>query len=144
MRLRNWLFGGLSMFSFGILPVVGGCIQDSTALLGLTAANANVESTVPVEVNRAPVASAGEDQTVASGEQVFLNGSGSSDADGDQMQFIWGQTGGTPGVTLQSGFSSAPRFFAPTVTATTTLTFRLTIGDGQAISTDDVAITITP
>ena len=118
MRLRDWLFGGLSVFSLGILPLVGGCIQDASALLGAVAGNANSEATVEVTVNRAPVASAGEDQTVAGGEQVFLVGGGSSDSDCDQMQFIWGQIDGTPSVTLQSGFSSSPRFFAPTVTTT--------------------------
>lgn len=143
MRLRDWIFGGFSVFSLGILPMVGGCTEDGTALLGLTLTG-NTESTVSVAVNRAPVASAGEDQTVLSGQQVLLVGSGSSDSDGDQMQFIWGQIDGTPSVTLQNGFSSAPRFFAPTVTETTTITFRLTVGDGQAISTDDVMITVTP
>ena len=144
MRLREWLFGGFSVISLGILPLAGGCTQDATALLGLTASNGNTESTVAVSVNRAPVASAGDDQTVASGDKVFLSGGGSNDPDGDQMQFIRGQIDGTPSVTLESGFSSAPTFFAPTVTATTTLTFRLTIGDGQTIATDDVVITVTP
>ena len=42
-----------------------------------------------VVVNTAPVANAGPDQTVTTGDTVSLNGSGSSDADGDPLTFRW-------------------------------------------------------
>lgn len=42
-----------------------------------------------VERNRVPVANAGPDQTVALGQTIALDGSGSSDADGDRLRFEW-------------------------------------------------------
>ena len=39
--------------------------------------------------NNAPVADAGDDQTVFVGEQVTLDGSRSSDVDGDALTFSW-------------------------------------------------------
>jgi mono/diheme cytochrome c family protein len=45
-----------------------------------------------VVVNTAPAANAGPDQTVATGATVSLNGSGSSDADGDPLTFRWSLT----------------------------------------------------
>jgi hypothetical protein len=39
--------------------------------------------------NTAPIADAGPDQTVAVGDTVLLDGSGSSDADGDLLTFLW-------------------------------------------------------
>ena len=122
---------------------VGGCPatgSDGTPDDG----NANDNSQPVEEVNVPPVASAGDDQTVNTGALVVLNAGGTTDANGDRLQFLWGQIGGAPTVTLQDGFSSAPRFFAPAVVSNTTLTFRLTVGDGQAVSIDDVVITITP
>jgi hypothetical protein len=126
-----------------IAPPIGGCTPAAVDAI-INSGDSNDETESVVEVNTVPVAAAGSDQTVVSGALVVLNASDTVDPDGDRLQFIWGQTAGTPSVVLQDGFSSAPRFFAPTVSAPTTLTFRLTVGDGQAISTDDVKVTITP
>lgn len=41
------------------------------------------------EGNTPPVANAGADQTVVASQQVHLDGSASSDADGDALQFHW-------------------------------------------------------
>ena len=40
-------------------------------------------------VNRAPVARAGPDQAAYVGDTIDLDGSGSSDADGDALSFDW-------------------------------------------------------
>jgi len=45
--------------------------------------------TINAEGNTAPVAEAGTDQTVAVGENVFLDGSGSFDSDDDPISFTW-------------------------------------------------------
>jgi len=44
---------------------------------------------VPTPVNHAPAANAGPDQTVFVNETVTLNGSGSTDVDGDPLTFQW-------------------------------------------------------
>ncbi|MDE2663884.1 MAG: Ig-like domain-containing protein [Gemmatimonadota bacterium] len=92
-------------------------------------------------VNRKPTAAAGADQTVDEGATVTLNGSGSSDPDGDGVTYSWEQTAGTT-VTLSSTTAASPTFTAPDVKANTTLTFRLTVSDGSLSDTDDVTVTV--
>lgn len=96
------------------------------------------------ESNSAPVASAGIDQRVRAGQRVLLDGTQSTDADGDRIGFIWRQIGGSVEVELVDAFSSAPQFDAPNVAVETALTFRLTVVDGLASSTDDVVIVVEP
>ena len=60
----------------------------------------NNSSDAPLTVqNVAPVAAAGSDQTVSINATVTLDGSASSDANGDALTYGWAQTGG-PSVTL--------------------------------------------
>jgi hypothetical protein len=87
-------------------------------------------------VNHPPVANAGPDQTVAVDNNcqalVRLDGSGSSDLDGDPLTYVWSWTGGslngpTPDVLLTLG----------------TYTFTLTVDDGfGGTSTDNVVVTV--
>jgi hypothetical protein len=85
-----------------------------------------------VQPNRAPVANAGPDQSVNVGTQVTLNGSSSSDADGDALTYTWKEgttvlgSGVTLAVTLPVGIH----------------TITLTVSDGKATSSDDVVITV--
>jgi hypothetical protein len=95
--------------------------------------------------NQRPQADAGSDQTVAPGQEVILNGSGSRDPDRDQLFFIWTQIGGAPTVEFNVGPASAiVRFVAPEVSAETALTFSLTVGDGFATDVAQVVISIVP
>lgn len=95
--------------------------------------------------NEAPVADAGEDQTVHTGENVRLDGTGSSDPDGDQLRFVWIQISGTPVIDIGPGSTSIVSFDAPEdITEATTLTFSLTVTDGFAASVDQVEVTLTP
>ncbi len=71
--------------------------------------------------------------------KVGLNGSGSSDPNGDLLSYQWTQTGG-PSVTLSSATSARPTFTAPDAAAT--LTFQLVVNDGQVNSAPS-SVTIT-
>ena len=99
-----------------------------------------------VNPNSAPTANAGTDQTsVASAAPVTLDGSGSTDQDGDTLTYAWTQTSGTT-MTLSSTTADKPTFTAPTLNigdAAATLVFSLTVNDGMGNSTaDTVSITV--
>jgi hypothetical protein len=102
--------------------------------------NTSLPSTVNVTVHNAPVADAGPDQLVASGSLVTLDGSGSTDADGDPLTYSWVQTSG-PAVTLNGAATATPTFTAPVGPAT--LVFTLTVDDGRTgVSTDEVVVEV--
>ncbi len=98
----------------------------------------------PVSANTAPVANAGPDQTgIEPFATVTLNGTGSTDADGDTLTYAWTQTAGTT-VTLSSSTAASPTFTAPATLAGATLTFSLVVTDshGAASTADTVSITV--
>ncbi|MRG95576.1 M36 family metallopeptidase [Polyangium spumosum] len=90
-----------------------------------------------------PVANAGEDLVVSSGDQVELDGSGSSDPDGDALTYKWTQTAGLE-VALMTGDGPKPTFVAPTVDVDATLTFQLTVSDGKGMASDLVNVVVKP
>ncbi len=93
-------------------------------------------------VNDAPVAAAGADQSVRVSQRVSLDGSRSSDIEGDALGYGWQQTGGAR-VTLNTPSLSRTTFTAPAVP--TILTFRLSVTDEQGLVSraDEVVITVT-
>ena len=88
--------------------------------------------TVSITVKNAnipPVAYAGTNQTVNENTTgVTLNASKSYDRDGKIVSYLWKQTSG-PSASLSNPNSVSTTFTAPSVTANTTLTFRLTVTD---------------
>lgn len=89
----------------------------------------------PAPVNNAPVANAGADiskDATGATTPVTLNGSGSSDADGDDLSYSWTlngsevATGATPSINLADG----------------NYTLTLTVSDGVATDSDDVNISV--
>jgi len=92
--------------------------------------------------NNAPIANAGADQTdVAAGEEVSLDGSGSSDVEGDTLTYLWAFTAKPPesSATLDSTTSDKPSFTADKVG---TYTLSLTVSDG-IVSSDADSVSIT-
>ena len=85
--------------------------------------------------NRAPTADAGDDRSARSGETVRLDGSGSSDPDGDELTYSWRQTTGVQ-VSLDEVSSRVATFVAPTTDVETDLTFELTVDDGRGGTMD--------
>ena len=94
--------------------------------------------TFQIIVNRPPTADAGADQTVectsAGTTAVALNGTGSSDPDGDTLTYSWS----APGVTFDNPNSATPtgNFSIGTHTVT------LIVSDGIAQDSDTVSITV--
>ncbi|MBT4326879.1 MAG: tandem-95 repeat protein, partial [Candidatus Nitrosopelagicus sp.] len=86
-------------------------------------------------VNDIPVANAGSDQSVNPSISVTLDGSQSSDVDGDSITYSWIQTSGTP-VTLSDDTIVNPQLSTPSTDDT--LSFMLTVSDGTATSNPDV------
>jgi hypothetical protein len=77
-----------------------------------------------------PVADAGLAQTVCPGVSVNLDGTGSSDPNGDPLTYAWAQVGGTA-VSLSDDDSAAPSFTAPA--AEGPLDFQLTVKDPYGV-----------
>ncbi|PHS18569.1 MAG: hypothetical protein COA86_07715 [Kangiella sp.] len=99
-----------------------------------------------MDTNRAPISDAGDAQQVDEGDTVILDGSGSSDIDGDTITYLWtlvSSSNGT-GVTLDSTTVESPTFVAPDVDDATgeTFTFSLTVNDGSLSNVSEVIITV--
>ncbi|MCP4542662.1 MAG: DUF11 domain-containing protein [Chloroflexi bacterium] len=93
----------------------------------------NESDSTPVSIivsgsNIPPVADAGGDQSVNTGEIVTLDGSGSYDSNGDDLVYSWAQEGG-PAVTFTPNLSITT-FTAPP--SATVLTFTLVVTDTLA------------
>ena len=89
-----------------------------------------------------PIANADSDQSVKSGSFVTLNGTASSDPDGQiPLKYQWLQISG-PIITLSSATSQKPTFVAPSVSSNTNLIFSLTVIDTANLKSPADTVTI--
>src|SRR5581483_11387726 len=91
--------------------------------------------------NTVPTANAGADQVVALGSRVQLDGSGSSDADGDALTYSWVlKAPAGSGATLSDASKPAPTFVAD---VDGDYVLELTVNDGRGNNSTDSVIVST-
>jgi chitinase len=95
-----------------------------------------------VEPNQNPKADAGDDQNAQVNTEVKLDGSKSSDEDGEIVSYKWEQTDG-PEIDLKQSDEQTASFDVPECAADSKLTFKLTVADdNDASSSDDVTVEV--
>jgi hypothetical protein len=101
----------------------------------------DTDTVVITVTNQAPIADAGDDQSVALDDVAQLDGSGSSDPDEHTpLTYGWAKIGGSPAMTLNDSSAISPTFTANTVGI---FTFTLTVTDTGGLSdTDLVTVTV--
>jgi RHS repeat-associated protein len=114
----------------------------ATLVVSDSNSDSSPDSVIVDTLNSAPVADAGFDQTVAVGGLAQLDGSGSSDVDGNPINYVWSMpnrpTGS--GATLSNPFVPDPVFV---VDAAGDYEVSLTVNDGLLDSAADVVIVST-
>ncbi len=91
-------------------------------------------------VNNPPICNPGPYQTARGTELVTLDGSGSSDPDGDPLTYKWIST--YPGIVLSDPTAVMPTFTAPDVSELTTFSFALFVNDGT-VNSDTLLTNVT-
>ena len=112
------------------LVVNDGKVDSSPATMKVTAA----------VVNAAPVGNAGAAQSTVTGQLVTLDGSGSSDANGDTLTYSWVLTRPTGSTASVSNPTSMKPTFVPDIAGTYTVS--LLVNDGK-VSSSAVSTTVT-
>ena len=104
--------------------------------------NTSLPETVIVDindVNEAPTALAGENQTVAGEVIATLDGSASTDPEGDELSYYWTAP---EGITLSDINAAQPTFTTPKLNETTDIEFSLIVNDGEFDSQESI-VTVT-
>lgn len=127
--------------------VFGAQVKDQDNTADPMAADVSFSFTISTSTsvpNVAPTANAGADVTATLGSAVQLNGSASTDADGDvPLSYAWTQVAGTP-VNLSGANTAMPSFTAPSTVGA--LSFALVVTDalGAVSAADTVVVNVVP
>ena len=97
------------------------------------------DGTAPV--NKPPIANAGADVTVTGPASLILDGSASRDPEGTALTYGWRQLSG-PQVQLSGANQAKASFNLDGVSADVTLTFELTVTDGEGLTAKDSVVVI--
>ncbi|MBI1884645.1 MAG: carboxypeptidase regulatory-like domain-containing protein, partial [Chlamydiae bacterium] len=128
----TWQNGVVGSYDLTVVAV-----DDDGAATTSAVVNVSVE-----HVNQAPQANAGSDQKIEEGKNATLDGSASSDPEGDSLSYQWSQESGI-GVTLENAQSAVAKFTTPDVTKDESLTFKLVVTDSQGLTgEDEVVVTV--
>ena len=108
---------------------------------GINESTEDLVTIIASTVNSAPVAKAGANQNVATGDLVTLDGSGSSDADGDALTYLWSFTSKPVG---SRAALSVPTAVRPNFTADADgeYVLKLVVSDG-ALASAAATVTVT-
>ncbi|WP_162620796.1 Ig-like domain-containing protein [Tritonibacter mobilis] len=146
LSISNFASTSPSSYQFNVAPLARGSVS-ITLPAGVaqdSRGNANVAASLTATgfTNTAPLADAGADQAVGGGVLITLDGSGSSDADGDSLTYLW-----TPpaGIVLSDVTAEQPSFTTPTPAPgdpDQVLSFTLTVDDGTETHQDIVDVTV--
>jgi hypothetical protein len=131
---------GTEIFEF-LLAVVDNSSATDTDTVRVTV-NEKDDGSGGGQNNLPPIADAGYDQTVMESQDVFLDGTNSTDPDGTIESYQWSQVSG-PEVILLNNNTAVATFEAPSVNATTILQFMLDVEDNSnATDSDLVSVTV--
>ncbi|MBI4865854.1 MAG: hypothetical protein HY816_02770 [Candidatus Wallbacteria bacterium] len=90
--------------------------------------------------NLAPVASAGNGQVTVPGRQVTLDGTRSSDANGDTLVYEWSESASNPELGLLQGAQTARPFFSPPRVGA--YVFSLVVRDGSQAASEPSTVRV--
>lgn len=116
-----------------VAGVAGSYVASVIVNDGTTASSAAAVTITASVANAAPVANAGVAQNVVAGSLVTLDGSTSSDANGDSLTYVWTLTSKPAGSSAALSSATSPK---PTFTADLAGTYvaSLTVNDGKVNS----------
>lgn len=95
-----------------------------------------------VKTNTAPTAVASAPQVSSDSSYITLDGTSSSDPDGDTLSYQWTQLAGADAIVVSSLTSATPTFYIPTGSAGDGLVFELVVSDGELSNSTEVVIDV--